>query len=74
MLFLLLIAINSLYIVAEGRSGLDLSVSSTLSNWNCLVGQYNISFAIARVYRYFLYLLTCNFNYYLHNGLPLIDP
>ena len=49
-LLLLVVGISSLFIV-EGRSGVDISVPSTKKGWECLIDQYNVSFAIIRAYR-----------------------
>jgi len=41
----------SLLVTISGYSGVDLSVATTVSDWNCLVADYNTSFAIVRAYR-----------------------
>jgi len=40
-----------LFVCAYGRSGVDLSVATTVSDWECLVNQYNVSYSFIRVYR-----------------------
>lgn len=34
-----------------GRNGVDLSIATTLSDWQCLVGEENVTYSIIRLYR-----------------------
>jgi GH25 family lysozyme M1 (1,4-beta-N-acetylmuramidase) len=46
-LALVFVAFSSTY----GYAGVDLSVATTLDDWNCLVNQHNTTYAIIRAYR-----------------------
>lgn len=37
--------------LAQARTGVDLSVATTVDTWNCLKSEHNVDYAIIRVYR-----------------------
>jgi GH25 family lysozyme M1 (1,4-beta-N-acetylmuramidase) len=51
MKFLFLTVLAIFHAVTHGYIGVDLSAATTLSDWQCLKSQYNVSFSIVRAYR-----------------------
>lgn len=51
MLFKILVVLCVVFAVCQARTGVDLSVATTLSTWQCLVSQYKVDYSIIRVYR-----------------------
>lgn len=41
----------SIFAAVQGKAGVDLSVQTTSENWDCLVKDHDISYAIIRAYR-----------------------
>ncbi len=46
-----LIFLLSFLVMVYGRTGVDLSVATTQSTWDCLAKDYNVTYSIIRVYR-----------------------
>jgi hypothetical protein len=51
MIFNILVALCLIFALCQARTGVDLSVPTTLSTWQCLVSQHQVDYSIIRVYR-----------------------
>ena len=47
----IVVVVVTLLVAVTARSGVDLSVLTDATTWNCLVSQQNVSFAVIRAYR-----------------------
>jgi len=45
------LALLNIFVAVQGKAGVDLSVQTTQEDWNCLVKDHDISYAIIRAYR-----------------------